>query len=94
MMLPTTSDNGVSRQATASQLHPLAMPLGQAGVRLLSPTSALRSQEMDGMADMLSSDHQSLTNSQPAAAELETEVRARALTRGRQGHHAVEGARV
>jgi len=56
-----------------AQLQPLSQPL-QGG--LLSPNSALHSKEMDGMAEMLSSDHQEV-NSRPVSAELETEVRGR-----------------
>ena len=74
-MLPTTADGPQQDRPgctiSGAELQPLSRPLQSS---LLSPNSALHSKEMDGMAEMLSSDHQEI-NSQPVSAELETEVR-------------------
>lgn len=73
-MVPTSSEEYQDRPGCSvgdGQLQPLSQPL-QCG--LLSPNSALHSKEMDGMAEMLSSDHQEV-HSQPVSAEPETEVR-------------------
>lgn len=76
-MLPTSSGDDQQHptgSTLAGALSPLSKPLHHHGTSLLSPNSALHSKEMDGMAEMLSSDHQEV-NAHPVAAELETEVR-------------------
>lgn len=76
MMLPTSNDDapherpGSTLGGDAGAL--LSRPLH---ANLLTPNSALHSKEMDGMAEMLSSNQQDCINSQPASAEMETEVR-------------------
>lgn len=74
-MLPTSNDDGCERHtSTLGGEALLSRPLHAKA--LMSPTSVhLHSLEMDGMAEMLSSDQQDCLNSQPAASKLETEVR-------------------
>jgi hypothetical protein len=71
-MLPTSNDDVPERPACA--LNGEALLSRPLAASLLSPNSALQSKEMDGMAEMLSSDHQECINSQPVSAEQETEV--------------------
>lgn len=73
-MLSTSNDNGCERHtSTLGGEALLSRPLHAKA--LMSPTSVhLHSLEMNGMAEMLSSDQQDCLNSQPASAELETEV--------------------
>lgn len=75
-MLSTSDEAAQERPAatvSTAVLQPLSRPLQSS---LLTTTSALQSREMDGMAEMLSSDHQE-ANSKPVPAELETEVTAK-----------------
>lgn len=73
-MLPTSNDDGCERHIGTLGGEALLSRALHAKA-LMSPTSVhLHSQEMDGMAEMLSSDQQDCLNSQLASAELETEV--------------------
>jgi hypothetical protein len=79
-MLPTSNDDAYERHiGSLGGEALLSRPLH---ANVLSPHSALQSKEMDGMADMLSSGNQDCINSQPSAAEMETEVRIANCLRG------------
>lgn len=78
IMLPTSNDDN-THERPGSTLGGEALLSRPLHANLLSPNSALHSKEMDGMAEMLSSDQQDCINSQPASAELETEVGRQAL---------------
>jgi hypothetical protein len=80
-MLPTSNDDGCERQHTSTLGGEALLSRPLHAKALMSPTSVHpHSQEMDGMAEMLSSDQQDCLNSQPASAELETEVWSLVLT--------------